>query len=89
MALASCMTSVIGDAAGNYCNLCDGHVACKNKGVFGTECSKDRAVIPLKKRQKTFILELHNRMRNKIALGHLDGYESAQRMPILVNLDGN
>lgn len=34
--------------------------------------------------QQKYILMLHNQWRNKIALGNIPGYKSAERMPVMV-----
>lgn len=53
---------------------------------FGASCSPDRAIIKMSTKHKLYILQIHNRMRNEIALGRIPGYETASRMPMLVSI---
>lgn len=73
----------------NYCSLCQNHVACKYNAVnalsYGFSCSPDRIIVKMTNEQKEYILKLHNRMRNKLALGEIDGYSPAAKMPVFVN----
>lgn len=38
--------------------------------------------------RKEYIVKLHNRMRNKLAMGEIKGYEPAAKMPCFVS-DGH
>lgn len=66
----------------NYCTLCSNHVACNNQtSIFGETCSPDKAVLKMDASQKEYIVKLHNRMRNKIAMGEIKKYSPAAKMP--------
>lgn len=73
----------------NYCSLCQNHIACKYNAVsalsFGSACSPDRVIVKMTNKQKEYILKLHNRMRNKLALGEIHGYSPAAKMPVFVS----
>jgi hypothetical protein len=78
------------DVTQDYCNdeLCEPekrpHIACQNNNEFAWSCPQGRHLVPMSTKRKNLLLMMHNRMRNKVALGHLEGYEQAKRMPILV-----
>nr|ACH56844.1 salivary secreted antigen-5 related protein [Simulium vittatum] len=59
------------------------HIACRNNNAFVSSCPRDRQLVPMSTKRKNLLLMLHNRMRNKVALGKLEGYQQAKRMPIL------
>jgi hypothetical protein len=63
------------------------HIACRNNNDFVGTCPRDRHLVPMSTKRKNLLLMMHNRMRNKVALGKLEGYEQAKRMPILVEHD--
>uniref|UniRef100_F5GTY0 Venom allergen-1 n=1 Tax=Simulium guianense TaxID=445764 RepID=F5GTY0_SIMGU len=77
------------DVTRNYCGdeLCQPekrpHIACRNNNDFVSSCPRDRELVPMSTKRKNLLLMLHNRMRNKIALGKQKGYKQAKRMPIL------
>lgn len=81
--LCQCTESV------NYCSLCQNHIACKYNAVsvlsFGSSCSPDRVIVKMTNEQREYILKLHNRMRNKLALGEIRGYSPAAKMPVFVS----
>jgi hypothetical protein len=62
------------------------HIACRHDNQFVRTCPADRHQIPMSTKRKNLLLMLHNRMRNKVALGKLKGYKPAKRMPVLVKL---
>lgn len=76
--------------ATDYCSLCQNHIACKYNAVnalsFGSSCSADRVIVKMTNEQKEYILKLHNRMRNKLALGEIQGYSPATKMPVFVSI---
>lgn len=53
---------------------------------YGETCPQDRAFVEFDDFQKEFIVRLHNRMRNKIALGEVRKFNTAARMPALVSI---
>lgn len=73
----------------NYCSLCQNHIACKYNAVsvlsFGSSCSPDRVIVKMTNEQKEYILKLHNRMRNALALGEIWRYSPAAKMPVFVS----
>uniref|UniRef100_D1FPS5 Venom allergen-1 n=1 Tax=Simulium nigrimanum TaxID=683695 RepID=D1FPS5_SIMNI len=84
------LTQVYGqDVTKNYCGdeLCQPekrpHIACQNNNDFVASCPRDRELVPMSTKRKNLLLMLHNRMRNKVALGKQKGYKQAKRMPIL------
>lgn len=54
--------------------------------IFGETCSPDKAVLKMDASQKEYIVKLHNRMRNKIAMGEIKKYNPAAKMPSLVSI---
>lgn len=48
-------------------------------------CSADKQLLKWTNPRKEFIVKLHNRMRNKIALGQIKNYSSAAKMPAFVS----
>lgn len=53
---------------------------------YGETCPEDRAFVEFDDFQKEYIVRLHNRMRNKIALGEVKKFNTAARMPALVSI---
>lgn len=53
--------------------------------IFGESCSADKAVLKMDSSQKEYIVKLHNRMRNRIAMGEIKKYSSAAKMPCFVS----
>lgn len=51
---------------------------------YGWNCSDDRTLARITSYQQKYIVMLHNQWRNKIALGNIDGYKPARRMPVMV-----
>ncbi|XP_067635721.1 uncharacterized protein [Eurosta solidaginis] len=71
----------------NYCDpaLCkntggEKHVACDNDGSFGPNCTQDAQIIEMTKEIIMIILDEHNKGRNALAGGEVEGFESALRM---------
>ncbi|XP_055850600.1 antigen 5 like allergen Cul n 1-like [Episyrphus balteatus] len=58
------------------------HIACKNDGSFGKKCTGKYWTENLDDYQE-LILDLHNNVRNKFALGKVPRFKSAARMPVL------
>lgn len=54
---------------------------------FGKDCSADRQILQMNSEQKEYIVKLHNRMRNKLALGEIPKYSSAAKMPAFVRIE--
>ncbi|EDV34125.1 uncharacterized protein Dana_GF21134 [Drosophila ananassae] len=60
--------------AENYCvrGLCPkgtSHIACNNKGTFGSSCPANATIIPLAQKDKDFVIQAHNSLRSKWASG--------------------
>jgi hypothetical protein len=62
------------------------HIACQTNNSFAAACPEKKHLVPMSSKLKNLLLTMHNRIRNKVALGQLQGYEPAKRMPILVKL---
>ncbi|XP_011179044.1 antigen 5 like allergen Cul n 1 [Zeugodacus cucurbitae] len=66
----------------DYCDpsLCGSskHIACNNNGRFAASC-RNAVMLPLTKRDKSFIVRLHNNKRNYVASGR-SKYNAACRM---------
>lgn len=60
------------------------HIACKHTGAFDLNCPANKTLIELTDDNKEYILDVHNKFRNTIALGAVDGYEPATRMTTMV-----
>lgn len=54
--------------------------------TYGATCSPDKAILKIDESQKEYIVKLHNRMRNKIAMGQIDKYSPAAKMPCFVSI---
>ena len=72
------------NAATDYCKLCANHIACNNTGTFAQACSPDAGIVNLTQAEKNLIVIEHNQLRNKIAGGLLQGFESATNMSLVV-----
>lgn len=75
----------------DYCDpvLCSKgkkHIACKHTGAFDLNCPANKTLIELTEDNKEYILDVHNKYRNSIALGAVDGYEPATRMTTMVRI---
>ncbi|KAG5683171.1 hypothetical protein PVAND_012468 [Polypedilum vanderplanki] len=73
----------------NYCdpNLCPkgtNHIACNNVGNFYATCPSDRTMIAFSNADIQLILDTHNTLRNRIAIGGEPGFKSASRMLIML-----
>lgn len=55
--------------------------------VFGKACSADKQILKMTASQKEYIVSMHNRMRNKIALGQIKNYSPAAKMPCFVRIN--
>lgn len=53
-----------------------------NNQDFGEACSTDAEIVEMDKQQKEIIVKLHNKMRNKIAMGEMKEFDSAAKMPV-------
>lgn len=61
------------------------HVGCaENSSDWSSECSDDRWLENMTNGLKHFILNKHNKARNRIALGKVPGYLEADRMPEMI-----
>nr|B9URJ1.1 RecName: Full=Antigen 5 like allergen Cul n 1; Short=Ag5 like allergen Cul n 1; AltName: Full=Allergen Culn1; AltName: Full=Antigen 5 family protein; AltName: Full=Cul n 12; Flags: Precursor [Culicoides nubeculosus]ACM40888.1 antigen 5-related salivary protein [Culicoides nubeculosus] len=91
--LFSCISFVLST---NFCNkeLCKRqngpqsftylkHIGCRHTGKNANTCPRDAKILPMSTKRKNLILKVHNRLRNKVALGKLPGFPKAARMPIL------
>lgn len=72
----------------DYCaaSLCQNqgtHIACKNKGAFGSSCPSDKKLIDLTN-FKSVVVDAHNNYRNQIATGKIPGYKPAVKMATMV-----
>lgn len=81
--------TVIPDNPFDYCDpvLCakgKKHIGCKHTGAFDINCPANKTLIELTEDNKEYILDIHNKFRNTIALGAVDGYEPAARMTTMV-----
>ncbi|XP_070492878.1 antigen 5 like allergen Cul n 1-like [Chironomus tepperi] len=56
------------------------HIGCEASGKLGPSCTSDAENIELTDEHKKIILEEHNKLRNKIAGGELEGFEPAKKM---------
>lgn len=72
-------------SAVNYCDLCKGHVACGNKGTFSDACPSDAKILKLTAANIENVVNNHNLLRNLLASGKVDGYQSASKMNMLVS----
>ncbi|KAH8274721.1 hypothetical protein KR026_000038 [Drosophila bipectinata] len=79
-----------GYCAASLCELYNGthvvqvpHIACGNNGSFAPACGPEPKLLEMSERRRQLLLDMHNLARSKIALGDLDGYLSAARMPLL------
>ncbi|KAL9887210.1 antigen 5-related 2 [Glossina fuscipes fuscipes] len=70
---------LVSAGSGNYCNLCEKHVACVSQNVFQSGCSSDAKMIDLKKYQTT-LLDAHNKKRDHVAGGGESKLKRACRM---------
>lgn len=52
---------------------------------YGNACSADKQLLKMTSTQREYIVKLHNRMRNKIALGQIKNYSPAAKMPSFVS----
>ncbi|CAG9807637.1 unnamed protein product [Chironomus riparius] len=75
------VTNVI--AATDYCKLCTNHIACNNTGTFANACSSDAVIAELSQAEKNLIVIVHNQLRNKLAGGMLQGFQSATNMSLV------
>ncbi|KAG4074792.1 hypothetical protein HA402_006431 [Bradysia odoriphaga] len=71
--------------ATDYCNpaLCYGygkHIGCDNDGDFSPKCPDNRLLVNMTNSMKYFILNKHNQLRSFVAMGQIDGYDSADSM---------
>jgi hypothetical protein len=65
----------------NYCafqsTLCmysiQNHIACGNNGEFSANCPANREVVPMTAARIQVVLDVHNSLRSKLALGQLTG----------------
>ncbi|KAG4065993.1 hypothetical protein HA402_001240, partial [Bradysia odoriphaga] len=71
----------------DYCRpeLCDNvdgapHIGCRNNGLWGPKCYGRPVIHPMTSKLRALILKKHNIARNKIALGLVPGYLSANKM---------
>lgn len=60
------------------------HIGCKHTGAFDINCPANKTLIELTDENKEYILDIHNKFRNTIALGAVDRYEPAARMTTMV-----
>ncbi|XP_019893280.2 antigen 5 like allergen Cul n 1 [Musca domestica] len=73
-------------AANKYCKsaLCPAgarHIACKRQpGKFYASCPKNAAMVPIGKKLKSLIVNVHNKRRNYIAGGNVAKFRPACRM---------
>lgn len=77
--------------ATDYCNpsLCYGygkHIGCDNNGDFSPKCPDYRFIVNMTNTMKSFILNKHNQLRSFVAMGQIDGYESADSMAQMVRI---
>lgn len=56
-----------------------------NKDEFGRDCSSDVSLVKMDAQLIGYILKLHNEQRNELALGKIQNYKSAAKMPTLVS----
>lgn len=71
------------------------HVACfddiednilHDSEAFTSNCPKDRRMMYMNNELKERLLDVHNELRNKVALGELEGYAPASKMGRLVSI---
>ncbi|KAJ6637144.1 Antigen 5 like allergen Cul n 1 [Pseudolycoriella hygida] len=83
------VTNLLIVMATDYCNpsLCYGygkHIGCENDRDFSPKCPDNRFIVNMTHNMKYFILNKHNQLRSFVAMGQIDGYESADRMAQMI-----
>ena len=79
------------NALPNYClgNLCPyqggstSHIGCGSTRDFSPSCASDRAIVPLNQSNIDSILDLHNQLRNNLALGEVIGLDNISFKPAI------
>jgi hypothetical protein len=82
--------STLGANGVNYCepSLCQTgakHIGCNHAGRFDAACPADSALIAFANAEIQQILDTHNTLRNRIAVGAEVGFKSASKMIMLVS----
>lgn len=75
----------------NYCagDLCPyqggaaSHIGCGSTRQFSPSCASDRAIVPLNQSNIDSILDLHNQLRSKLALGEVTGLNNITFKPAI------
>jgi hypothetical protein len=85
------IVACFGFIAADYCDpsLCPNgakHIACGHTGGFAASCPSDKRIERLSGEQISLILDMHNKLRNDVAGGNLNGFRPASRMATLVSL---
>lgn len=73
----------------DYCKLCKNnkkHIMCDHSGTFSRSCYPDIQILYLNEVDIELILDEHNKYRNLVASGKVDGLRAAARMPTMVKL---
>lgn len=89
--VVSCLTGLTLSA--DYCDplLCQTgrlHIGCNATDTFGDACPPNTVVVPVDDKLRDMILDLHNSLRSELASGKMEGFESAERMAVLVSYEG-
>uniref|UniRef100_A0A1Q3FSG5 Venom allergen-1 n=2 Tax=Culex tarsalis TaxID=7177 RepID=A0A1Q3FSG5_CULTA len=87
LVMVACALTVV-VLATDYCDplLChDGrtHIGCNATEEFGEACPENAEVVPVDEKLRGMILDLHNSLRSELASGKMEGFDGAERMPIL------
>ncbi|XP_031639592.1 antigen 5 like allergen Cul n 1-like [Contarinia nasturtii] len=68
----------------SICKKGEKHIACDNDGKFDKTCPSNVNIIEFTGDFKEFAINTQNKLRNRIALGEIVGYDKAARMATLV-----
>lgn len=56
------------------------HVACNKSISFGEECPNNAELVTIDHQVERYIVDLHNKLRSKLALGSVNNFTSAAKM---------